>query len=183
MSFSKSSVGREMIVKPARVRFGIQSLLAFTFVVAINFAFPDLRDVLLWMVWITGPAAALLVFWVVRGMTHCHLRRWPRTSGWSSVLISALALFACLFIRHRWVNAHNDDDWPRALPYPDTYLVQVHDWWDRLHPAAPNAIKIHGEYYSILYGVNGLLFAAFLVFGAVAGYVFRDTDLARGRDL
>ena len=39
----------------------------------------------------------------------------------------------------------HDDHWPRGNPYPDRWLAELNDWYDRRYPAPPRTIKIHGE--------------------------------------
>jgi hypothetical protein len=39
----------------------------------------------------------------------------------------------------------HDDAWPRPAPYPDRWLMELNDWYDRRYPAPPNMLKIHGE--------------------------------------
>ena len=170
--------------EPTRFRFGLRSLLALVLVVAVLSAFPSALYALIWPVWITGPTIALVFFLLVRNATRSKSIRWPQRSGWIGTSLAALPLFCSWFTRHRWVNAFDDNQWPRPFPYPDVWLGRIHDWWDRLHLAGPDSIKIHGEYYAVLFGINCLVIVAFIVVGAVAGYVFRDGDfLAASRRL
>jgi hypothetical protein len=101
---------------------------------------------------------------------------WPTLLGWFIASLALLPVIGCWFIRHRWVTAFDDALWPRPFPYPDLFLMKIHDWWDRLHPAEPGFLKIHGEFYAVLLGTNVLFLASCLAGGAVCGYVFRNID-------
>jgi hypothetical protein len=170
--------------KPTQLRFGLRTLLALVFGVAVLAAFPSAPCALIWQVWITGPLIALVFFLLIRNATRSANVRWPQRSAYVGVALAFVPLFCCLFTRHRWVSVFHDDRWPRRFPYPDAYLTHIHDWWDRLHPAVPGSIKIHGEYFAVLFGVNCFVVLAFGFVGAVAGYVFRDGDfLAASRRL
>ena len=163
----------------SRFRFGLRSLLALVFVVAIFAAFPFLLHVLAWLVWFTGPLIAVCVFQMTRNATCTNspndAERWPGLVAWLVLGCTAIPFIACWFIRHRWINAFSDDRWPRPFPYPDAYLLEIHDWWDRLHPVT-DGLKIHGEYDAVLQRINTLVLLACVVFGVIAGYVFRDVD-------
>ena len=38
-----------------------------------------------------------------------------------------------------------DRGWPRALPYPDYWLLALNDWFDARYPAPRGAVKLDGE--------------------------------------
>jgi hypothetical protein len=101
---------------------------------------------------------------------------WPSIVGWFIAYLALLPVVGCWFIRHRWVNAFDDDRWPIPFPYPDLFLLEIHDWWDRLNPAGPSEVKIHGEFYAVLLGTNALFLVACIACGAICGYVFRNGD-------
>ena len=163
----------------SRFRFGLRSLFALVFVVAIFAAFPILLHVLVWLIWFTGPSIAIFIFLITRNATYTNsptaAERWPRLAGWLVLACAAIPFVACWFIRYRWITAFSDDRWPRPFPYPDVYLLQIHDCWDRLHPVT-DGIKIHGEYYAVLQDINTLVLIACVAFGALAGFLFRDGD-------
>lgn len=168
--------GDKVIPHPPRLRFGIRSLLAMVLVASIFAAFPVLLLVVLWPIWFTGPLIALATFAIVRNAirsdpdeTTYHP---PSLAGWIVLSIAFTPLLASWFIRHRWVNVFVDKNWPRQFPYPDHYLVRIHAWWDRLNPAPPGTLKLHGEYFVVLQGANALVLVACLICGVVAGYVF-----------
>jgi len=162
---------------PARFRFTIRALLIVVFAVAICFAFPIVPLCVAWFVPLSGPLFAFAAFLFVRSATRPDSTdsplQWPSLTGWIALCVASLPLIVTWFIRHRWVHAF-DVDWPRPFPYPDRLLLEIHDWWDRLHPAADGLIKVHGEYHSVLLGTNALVLLACLIFGAVCGYVFRN---------
>ncbi|MEL6109692.1 MAG: hypothetical protein AAFU85_27090 [Planctomycetota bacterium] len=87
---------------------------------------------------------------------------------------------AAAFARMRWVTLFHDG-MPQAFPYPDRYLLVIHDWWDRTHPPAAGTMKLHGEYDFVLQLTNATLMVALLLFFAVAGYAFRHFHFDRGR--
>lgn len=37
------------------------------------------------------------------------------------------------------------DTVPRSFPYPDLWVVQLNDWFEKRYPAPPGVIKLHGE--------------------------------------
>jgi len=39
----------------------------------------------------------------------------------------------------------HDEQWPRLFPYPDTWIRELNDWYDKRYPAPPGTIKLHGE--------------------------------------
>jgi hypothetical protein len=173
---------------PTRFRFTIRALFVLVVIVAVCSACPLVPLFIAFFVPYSGPLLAFATFLFVRGATRSGdadaLPQWPSLPGWFSVCVASLPLVATWFVRHRHVSCWHDPKWPRGFPYPDIYLVQIHDWWDRLHPPEPGAFKIHGEYYTLLHGINFLVLLACLIFGAVCGAVFRNADfLAAARRL
>ena len=156
--------------EPTVFRFGLRTLLFAFSIVAICAACPGLFTVLAWPIRVTGPTAVAAAFIVVRRLTPNHTRC-SVSNRWIFLFSAAIPLCGFMFARHRWLNAFRDTLFPRPLPYPDVYLVQIHDWWDRLHPVEPTSMKIHGEYYSVLLGINALLFFSCVLFGGVAGLI------------
>jgi hypothetical protein len=165
-----------MVQPPPHFRFTIRALLILLFAVAICFAFPIVPLCIACFIPLSGPLTAIAAFFFVRSATRSDDTgsrfHWPGVAGWIALCGGALPLIVTLFIYHRWVHAF-DTDWPRPFPYPDRLLLAIHDWWDRLHPAADGAIKLHGEYFTLLLGINVLVLLACFIFGAVCGYVFR----------
>jgi hypothetical protein len=171
-----------------RFRFTIRASIVLVFIVAVCSAFPVVPLVIASFVPYSGPLLAFAAFLFVRGATRSsdadRLPQWPSLMGWFALCVASLPLIALWFVRHRHVSCWHDPKWPRGFPYPDVYLIQIHDWWDRLHPAEPGTIKIHGEYYTVLHGINFFVLLACLIFGAVCGYVFQNGDfLAAARRL
>ncbi len=159
-------------------RFSLRAFLLLVLFVSVFAAFPVTLMFVAWIAPFSGTAVGLVAFLFVRRATSSTNTEncWPSFVGWLIVCLALSPVVACWFIRHRWVNGFGDDAWPRPFPYPDFLLLGIHDWWDRLHPAGPDFIKIHGEFYAVLLGTNVLLFVACLVCGAVCGYVFRNGD-------
>lgn len=130
---------------------------------------------------VSGPTVLLTSFCLVRWLSHSPTGRpVPRLAsfrGWCAALLAVVPLAFSVFVRQRWLVGWHDPDWPRGLPYPDFFLSEVHDWWDHLHPAGPY-MKICGEYYAVLRGVNVMALVCCLLSGAACGYVFRNADFA-----
>ena len=167
-----------MNVVTLRFRFSLRTLLLAVFLFSVIAAFP----VTVWFVAaiapVSGPAVGVVAFLLVprTARPDCAASRWPSFRGWFIACLGMLAVIGCWFIRHRWVTAFDDDRWPRPFPYPDLFLLEIHDWWDRLHPAGPGYLKIHGEFYAVLLGTNVLFLLACVVAGTVCGYIFRNSD-------
>jgi len=53
----------------------------------------------------------------------------------------------CAWCLHRFSTSTfiHDKLFPRAWPYPDWLLMELNDYFDKLYPASPDSIKIHGE--------------------------------------
>jgi hypothetical protein len=168
-----------MTLHSTQLSIGLRSLLGLVFIVAMFAVFPILLHASVWLVWFTGPVIAICTFLLARNATRTNLppgvERRPRLGGWFMLACSAIPLPASIFIRRRWIIAFSDDQWPRPFPYPDVYLMRLHDWWDRLHPVT-DGLKIHGEHYAVLQGTNILVLIASAVFGLFGGYVFRDVE-------
>ncbi len=168
--------------RPRRLRFSLRSLLVLTFVVAVITAnWQNVFGFVLYCLVVSGPALFLASFFLARRLS-CSASRPPSLpavslGGWIAVLIAIVPLALSVFVRRRWVVGWNDPNWPRQFPYPDLLLVEIHDWWDRLHPAGPY-LKIHGEYYAVLMGVNVMAMIACALTGTVCGYVFRNASLS-----
>jgi quinol-cytochrome oxidoreductase complex cytochrome b subunit len=70
-------------------------------------------------------------------------------------LLGALYFFWCMrrFTAQTFVH---DKEFPRAWPYPDWVLLGLNDYYDKLDPAPPNSIKIHGEVMRVQATVGGI---------------------------
>lgn len=169
---------------PLRPRFGLRSLLLlvlFVALVAANRA--RALDFVLHFL-IIAPVSALLTFvtafWLVyalRGTSPGGFS--PRLSSpwrWPLLGLASLPLAAALFALQRWRTGWQDAHWPRPFPYPDDLLVAIHDWWDRTHPAPPGYIKIHAEYYPVLFMIDTAVLLASALLGSVCGSLFRNVD-------
>ena len=66
---------------------------------------------------------------------------------------------------------------PGRIPYPDEFLIAAHDWLNQLNPVFAGKIKFEGDYYTVLLIMNVIVMIAFILFGAIAGYVFRNGGL------
>ena len=163
----------------SRFRFGIRSLLVTVFVVAIFSAFPWLLYLAGWYVWVTGPLLGCFAFIIVRSMDRRESQDfgWPTTTNWFVLTLSLVLLLLGWFARHRWVYAFDDPKWPRPFPYPDEFLIAAHDWLNQLNPVFAGKIKFEGDYYTVLLIMNVIVMIAFILFGAIAGYVFRNGGL------
>jgi len=75
---------------------------------------------------------------------------WPTTTNWFVLTLSLVLLLLGWFARHRWVYAFDDPKWPRPF---------------------------EGDYYTVLLIMNVIVMIAFILFGAIAGYVFRNGGL------
>jgi hypothetical protein len=164
--------------RPLRFRFGIRTLFVAVLLVAICAAFPLPLIFVAWRVPLTGPVMLFAAFLVVRILSrssmHQEAKRRATLSGWFAAWLALLTLALLLFVRHRWVDGHNDPAWPRPFPYPDLFLLETHDWLDCLNPPPADSFKIHGEYYTVLLGINSFVIIACGLQGAVCGYVFRN---------
>lgn len=151
-------------------RIDLRTLLLVVLLIFVVTVFPVVLIFVAFLAPLTGPAIGLssaVIVWEMRSLHKAN--RWPSVGGWISVCLVLLPVLTCWFIRHRWVNAIGDHDWPRPFPYPDVLLLEVHDWWDRLHPAGPGDLKVDGEFYAVLLGTNILFVVACIVCGAVCG--------------
>lgn len=84
------------------------------------------------------------------------------------LLLSVALLMVVLWSRHRLLVSWVDVLWPRPFPYPDVALLQFHDWLDARYPAPPGHLKIHGEFYTVLFTLNVLAW----ICGSVTGYLW-----------
>lgn len=164
-----------------RFQFSLRSLFAFVFVAALiaaNWSF--VASFFLWWFVLTGPMLVLTSFCVVRWLSRPSSPpaspRFASYLGWFAALLAFAQLAFCVFVRHRWVDPWNDAMWPRGFPYPDLFLMEIHDRWNRLNPAPPGSIKIHGEYFAVYRCITGIALGACLLFGMVCGYVFRQAN-------
>lgn len=165
---------------PHGFRFSLATLLLVVCIVSVVAAFPVTLMFFVWLAPLCGPVLGLCLGFVVwhaaRPQNSAH--RWPPVLGWFAACLALLLVLGCWFIRHRWINGFDDNAWPRPFPYPDLLLLEIHDWWDRLHPAPAGSLKIDGEFYAVLLGANALFLFACLVCGVVCGRVLRTCDLA-----
>jgi hypothetical protein len=160
-------------------RVWLRTLLVLIPVIALFTAFPVAFHFVAWTAPFTGITLGVVAFVLVWRAA----RPGRGESGEPSVPEHFIACLAFLpvvgawFVRHRWLAAFEDDRWPRPFPYPDLLLLEIHDWWDRLHPAGPGAWKYHGEFYAVLLGTNVLFLFACATAGVFCGYGFRNCDI------
>lgn len=95
----------------------------------------------------------------------------------------AWVVFTCflLWMRYRWLAMYWDDYWPRPSPYPDGLLSQFHDWIDAKYPAPGGVLKLHGEVYSVLLGLNAACFLALFASSLQFGFLFGAGLFPTGR--
>ena len=146
-----------------RLQFSLRNLLLLVLVISVLVAFPIIPVLLIFAGPLTGPVCALLILLAIR--RGFQPRGDSGRVSMSAKFMSCAAfapVLAALLIQLRWTELWNDNEWPRPFPYPDTALMAVHDWWDRLNPD-PGGLKIHGEYFAVLLALNSLVFASWLL--------------------
>lgn len=168
-----------MIRRITPFRFSLRTLLVSVVIAAILAAVPELITWTIHFAWLTGPIIGLCVFAIVANKPRtpdAKISRQRRVLEW--FLLSTMVVFvvATGFANIRWQFFFHATGLPRGFPYPDPYLMQIHDWWERLHPPPPGFVKLHGEYNFVLQLTNAAFFIAQLLFFAAAGYVFRSTQ-------
>ena len=73
-------------------------------------------------------------------------------------------LLVCYFrwTLHRMSGAvlTRDEQWPRALPYPDTWILELSNWYEKRYPVPPGLIRIHGELRRVRFTVLICLYSS-----------------------
>jgi hypothetical protein len=69
-------------------------------------------------------------------------------------LVAAAGLLGAIYFAWAWHRVSDrvlfeDASWPRPWPYPDRWLSSAERWFDARNPAAPDHIKIHGEFATV----------------------------------
>lgn len=68
---------------------------------------------------------------------------------------------------------------PRPLPYPDSLLFAIHDWFDARDPAPLGTFKIHGEYFAVVGVLQAGLASGWTLVGLALGVVLEQTPGGR----
>ena len=162
-------------------RFSLRTLLAAMVVAAALLAMREwLWDVVcqvLWRFsefsWIGVPVvltlSALAAAWVYSSVVHREItmRRASAGNRVATLLLTLVTGYA-VFAHHRWTIPIWETQ-QRALPYPDEFLMSLHDWIDRQRPAAPDSLKINAEYYTVRFLLASVVFVACTLTGISLG--------------
>lgn len=60
---------------------------------------------------------------------------------------------------------NDDESWPRPPPYPDQWLWELNDWFDRRYPAPRGYFKLHGELERVRLTVFGCIALSLTILG------------------
>jgi hypothetical protein len=58
-----------------------------------------------------------------------------------------------------------------GLPYPDSLIIAMMQWFDARHPAPPGSLKVHGEFPRVSFVMGMLVFVGMCFCGFLAGVV------------
>jgi hypothetical protein len=89
-----------------------------------------------------------------------------RLVGWLLLGTLVVATGYLLWAHERWVDFPDyldDPLYPRSFPFPDQILGKYEAWLDMRNPPAPNQFKIHGEIYTVMEHLRGLIFACVMM--------------------
>jgi hypothetical protein len=93
-----------------------------------------------------------------------------RKTAWISLSLLGAAYFGWALFRVSDRVLFFDLAWPRGWPYPDCWLYELDVAFDRMNPAPPDNIKLHGE----LARVRLFVFSILLTFLSVASWGLKD---------
>ena len=98
-----------------------------------------------------------------------------KTISKAFTIVGILGLLYFGWAQHRMGPAGMlDKEWPRAWPYPDSWLNDLHDWFDARYPAAPDCLKLHGEIFRVrltLWAIIGI--CSTIVLASIGPYLWR----------
>ena len=93
--------------------------------------------------------------------------------------LAAMAVAILVWARFRWF-AQGAPDWPLPAPYPDKYLLQLHDFFDAAFSSPAGVVKIDGEFHSVLFTLNLSIWAAISILSLLSGILFAKSRTATG---
>ena len=66
-----------------------------------------------------------------------------------------------------------EDTFPRSFPYPDLWVVQLNDYFEKRYPAPPGAIKLHSELARVRATIwLGLIFSVIVTLVSSMGFIW-----------
>ncbi|MCE9532553.1 MAG: hypothetical protein K8T89_15760 [Planctomycetes bacterium] len=88
-----------------------------------------------------------------------------------------ITLWALIFLYWLWVRSRWHVVWyfgPKySFPYPDEWLIELHNWLDRRDPAPPGVIKLRGEIPKVYILVNYSAWFTAAIWAFSLGLLFR----------
>jgi len=175
------------IRQPAQLRSKSRAILVGLFVLVVVVA--EWRNVLAitsGFFWVTAIAMAYAGFEIGGTASSTLLRSHSRKISppiANILLIMSFAISAAIiWARSRWLLMFFDSLWPpKVFPYPDSLLIAFHDWVDLKFPES-DGLKIHGEFYFVLFTLNILSWTLLSLFGFQVGlFCHKGTRSVFGR--